>query len=132
MAGINKWIVIAAALIIGIAVGMMLNEVFDIFGSIGLGSARAAIRAERERDKAAYDAGIALLEESFELRERGIEADKERLERALEEKQRRLKEYEERDRILGAGKEATGRASEQIAEGLRSVERLEELVGQLE
>ncbi len=131
MATLNKWIVIAAALIIGLFAGVVLNEAFDVFGAFGLGSQRTAIRAERERDKAVYAAGIDLLKKSFALREQGDAADKAKLERRLEAKQGRLEEYAERDRIFGAGEEATGRAAKQIAEGLRAVDRLEALVGQL-
>lgn len=128
----SKWIVGIAILIIGLVGGILLHEAFDVFGTIGLGSARTAIRAKRDRDKAVYAAGIDLLKKSFAERERGFESDKAKLERRLEAKQGRLEEYEERDRIFGVGEEATGRASEQIAEGLRSVDRLEALVGQLE
>ena len=131
MQGLNKWLVIAACLIIGFAIGVFVHEAFDVFSAIGLDSQRTVIRAKRDRDKAVYAAGIDLLKKSFALREQGDAADKAKLERRLEAKQGRLEEYAERDRIFGAGEEATGRAAKQIAEGLRAVDRLEALVGQL-
>ena len=132
MAGLNKWIVIVAALIIGIAAGMVLHEAFDVFGSIGLGSQRTALRTERDELKRIHEDRIKLLEENFDLNIAGVRQDRDRIQGELEEKQRRLAETEERNRILEGGKEASGRAADQAREGLRSVERLERLVGKIE
>ncbi len=130
MAG--KWIVIAVALIIGLFAGVLLNEAFDVFGSLGLGSQRTVLRAERDRIEREHADGDRIREENLTERERGIAEDKKLLERKLEEKQRRLEEYERRDKIIREREAGNRKATELIGEGLQALERLEGFVGEIE
>ena len=132
MKGLNKWLVIMACLIIGVVGGILLHEAIDVFNLFGLDSARAFLRSERDRIESEHADRDRVREENLAERERGIAKDKKLLERKLEEKQRRLEEYESRDRIIREREAGNRKASELIGEGLQALERLEGFVGQIE
>ena len=132
MAGVNKWLVIAACLIIGVVGGIFLHEAIDMFSLFGLGSQRTFLRSERDRIEREHADRDRVREENLAERERGIAEDKKLLERKLEAKQRRLEEYERRDKIIKEREAGNRAATELIGEGLQALERLEGFVGQVE
>ncbi len=136
MATLNKWIVIAAALIIGLFAGMAINEAFDVFGSIGFNSRLK--RMEREYDEFidAAEARDQVLTERHRLDRERVELDRIGLENALEAERGRAERAEKlvqrQNELLESTIEATGRGKERVAEGIRSIERLRRIAGDLE
>ncbi len=136
MVGLSKWIIIAAALIIGLAAGMVLNEAFDVFGSIGFDS--RSKRMEREYNdliERAKARDQLLTERHARDRER-VELDRAELEKALEAERGRAGRAEElirrQNKLLKETVGASGRGKERVAEGIRSIKRLGRIAGDLE
>ncbi len=132
----NRWLIIIAALIVGAVAGMVINEAFDVFGSIGFNSRLK--RMEREYDDLTERAKARdqLLTERHKLDRERVELDRIGLENALEAERGRAERVEElvrrQNKLLEETIEATGRGKERVAEGIRSIERLRGIAGDLE
>ncbi len=136
MATLNKWIVIAAALIIGLFAGMAINEAFDVFGSLGFNSRLK--RMEREYDGLIDGAKARdrLLTERHRLDRERVEQDRIELENALGAERDRAERAEEmvrrQNELLEGTIEATGRGKARVREGIQSTERLRGIARRLE
>ena len=136
MEGLNKWIVIVATLIIGIVLGGILHEAFDMFSVFGLPSQLKRMEREygdlTERAKGRDQ----LLTERHRLDRERVERDRAGLENALEAERGRAERAEDfiqrQNILLESTIEATGRGKERVAEGIRSIERLKGIAGRLE
>ena len=131
MQGLNKWLVIAACLIIGFAIGVFVHETFDVFGSIGLGSRRTALRAERDGYIAELEDRDKLFGELSDSYRERIESDAALFGTIIDEERDRATAAEEENRILRAGIQSNRIGQGKVREGLDSIGRLRGYVDRL-
>ena len=127
----KKWIVGIAILIIGLAGGGLINEATDVFGSIGLGSRRTALRAERDGYIAELEDRDKLFGELSDSYRERIESDAALFGTIIDEERDRATAAEEANRILRAGIQSNRIGQGKVRDGLESIGRLRGYVDQL-